>query len=955
MTEESLFAAALDRSSSDRILFLQEACGDDVDLLRRMQALLAAHEKAIGILERPAGPTGARGATLGYTTAEAPEGERTGAVIADRYKLLEQIGEGGMGTVWVAEQTQPVRRKVALKLIRPGMDSKTVLSRFDAERQALALMDHPNIAKVLDGGTTETGRPFFVMEYVKGVPITEYSDNARLSIAQRLELFVPVCQAVQHAHLKGIIHRDLKPSNILVCLYDGQPVPKVIDFGLAKATQQPLTDRTLHTAHGMMLGTPLYMSPEQAEFNNLDVDMRTDVYALGVILYELLTGTTPLESQRFKEAAWHEMLRLIKEEEPPPPSIRLSGSGSLQSLAAQRQMEPVRLPKLVRGELDWIVMKCLEKDRARRYETAHGLARDVQRYLSGDSVEACPPSLAYRLRKFALRNRPVLTMAAMLAFLMLAGLIVMSWQAMRALRAEEVARHAASLAAAQREKAVVAENTARVQRDLAVAEKQRGDDEATITHAINEFLLSDLLGQADTGNQLADGSTSRNPNITVLELLDRASESVARRFASQPLTEAAIRLTLGETYLSLGRLANAQDHLERSVQLRADLLGPAHADTLTSRNALAFLYLEQGQSARGEALSEDVLVARLATLGPDHLDTLTSKVTRALAYILKPPPEFRPEDRERAAALLKEAVHGRGAALGPEHPLTLEAKFRLAGVLPPSQAEPLLREVVDARMNRLGADHPTTIFTKLSLAEACQAVGKRDEAERLFKDLIATSTAKLAPGHPLALSCLFGLSLLYLSERRPDLAEPIIRDGVAASRYQPEVPHPLKRWFLRRQLEIASRKGDQVQVELLLQELADSWRRATGADSREYASVRDELGELYLKQGRSADAETLLRAALTIREQKEPDAWTTFHTKSLLGGALALQKHYDGAEPLLIAGYEGMKQRENKIPAQSKPQLSESSERIVQLYESWGKPDKADEWKKKRSLLKDSP
>src|SRR5437870_4805090 len=315
------------------------------------------------------------------------------------YKLLQVIGEGGMGVVYMAEQEQPVKRRVALKLIKPGMDSRQVLSRFEAERQALALMDHPNIAKVFDGGMTNEGRPFFVMEYVKGVPITQYCDDARLSIQQRLKLFAQVCQAVQHAHQKGIIHRDLKPSNILVCLYDGQPVPKVIDFGLAKAMHQPLTEHTLHTAHGVMMGTPLYMSPEQAELNNLDVDTRTDIYALGVILYELLTGTTPLEKQRFKEAAWQEMLRLIKEEEPPRPSARLSGSKTLPSLAAQRQLEPVKLTKLVRGELDWIVMKCLEKDRARRYETANGFARDVQAYLADEPVEACPPSARYRPSK----------------------------------------------------------------------------------------------------------------------------------------------------------------------------------------------------------------------------------------------------------------------------------------------------------------------------------------------------------------------------------------------------------------------------------------------------------------------------------------------------------------------------------------------------------------------------
>jgi WD40 repeat protein/serine/threonine protein kinase len=403
-------------------------------------------------------------ATLSHDSAS----ERIGMVVAGRYKFLEQIGVGGMGTVWVAEQTQPVRRKVALKLIKAGMDSKTVLARFEAERQALALMDHPNIAKVLDGGTTENGRPYFVMEYVKGIPLTKYCDDARLSIAERLALFMPVCHAVQHAHQKGIIHRDLKPSNILVCLYDGVPLPKVIDFGLAKAMHQSLTEHTLHTAHGTMMGTPLYMSPEQAELNNLDVDTRTDIYSLGVILYELLTGTTPLERKRFKEAALQEMLRLIKEEEPPRPSMRLSGSGSLPTVAAQRKLEPAKLTRLVRGDLDWIVMKALEKERGRRYETANGLSRDIQRYLSDEAVEACPPSRSYRLRKFARKNRAVLLTAAALlmlggvAIVALVGLVVSLFyqdelkgekaKTEQALQLEEVAHQEAETARAAEEK-----------------------------------------------------------------------------------------------------------------------------------------------------------------------------------------------------------------------------------------------------------------------------------------------------------------------------------------------------------------------------------------------------------------------------------------------------------------------------------------------------------------------
>jgi tetratricopeptide (TPR) repeat protein len=317
------------------------------------------------------------------------------------------------------------------------MDSRHVLARFEQERQALALMDHPNIAKVLDGGQTEQGRPFFVMEYVKGVPITRYCDEARLTVKERLALFVPVCQAVQHAHQKGIIHRDLKPSNILVCLYDGRPVPKVIDFGLAKALHQPLTEHTLHTGHGVLLGTPLYMSPEQAELNNLDVDTRADVYSLGVLLYELLTGTTPLERRQLKEAAWQEVVRLIREAEPPRPSTRLSESrGSLPSVSAQRQTEPARLTRLVRGELDWIVMKALEKDRSRRYETANGLARDVERYLHEEPVEACPPGAGYRLRKVARKYRKPLAAAAAFLLLLLLAAGLTTWQAVRLARAE---------------------------------------------------------------------------------------------------------------------------------------------------------------------------------------------------------------------------------------------------------------------------------------------------------------------------------------------------------------------------------------------------------------------------------------------------------------------------------------------------------------------------------------
>jgi WD40 repeat protein/serine/threonine protein kinase len=358
---------------------------------------------------------------FGATVDVGPSAERVGAIIG-RYKLLERIGEGGFGVVYMAEQQHPVRRKVALKVIKPGFDTRQVIARFEAERQALALMDHENIARVLDAGATDSGRPYFVMELVRGVPITEFCDHNELPPRERLELFIQVCRAVQHAHTKGIIHRDIKPTNVLVTLHDGEPVPKVIDFGVAKATGQQLTEKTLFTNFAQMVGTPLYMSPEQAEMTSVDVDTRSDVYSLGVLLYELLTGTTPLDKERLKRAAFDEVRRIIREDEPPRPSTRLSSMGEqARSISAQRKSDPKRLGQLVRGELDWIVMKALEKERARRYETPNALARDVERYLRDEAVEACPPSALYRFRKFARRRKGLLSAMAGTAILILAS------------------------------------------------------------------------------------------------------------------------------------------------------------------------------------------------------------------------------------------------------------------------------------------------------------------------------------------------------------------------------------------------------------------------------------------------------------------------------------------------------------------------------------------------------
>ncbi|HKB05422.1 MAG TPA: protein kinase [Gemmataceae bacterium] len=418
-----LFLRARELSSGDeRRRFLDDACAGDTALRGDVDGLLEAIDRAGSFLERPA-------PELDATRDASPVTERPGTVIGP-YRLLEQIGDGGFGVVFMAEQTHPVRRKVALKVLKPGMDTGQVVARFEAERQALALMDHPNIAKVHDGGSTEAGRPYFVMEWVRGVPVTEFCDRNHLPVRERLELFVSVCHAVQHAHQKGVIHRDLKPTNVLVTLHDGVPVAKVIDFGVAKATGQPLTERTLFTNFAQMVGTPLYMSPEQAEMSGLDVDTRADIYALGVLLYELLTGTTPVDRDRFRTVGFDEIRRIIREEEPARPSTRISTLGTAAAtVSANRGSEPRKLSAVFRGELDWIVMRCLEKDRNRRYESAAGLAADVRRYLADEPVQACPPSAAYRFRKFARRNRRALvgSVASGLMLLVAAGAVAGSF------------------------------------------------------------------------------------------------------------------------------------------------------------------------------------------------------------------------------------------------------------------------------------------------------------------------------------------------------------------------------------------------------------------------------------------------------------------------------------------------------------------------------------------------
>ena len=498
---ESIFSAAIDLATPEECgAYVQSACGGNEALRQRVEKLLQAHFRAGNFLEPPA-------PTLEPPSNQAIE-EGPGTVIGS-YKLLQQIGEGGMGVVFLAEQSRPVQRKVALKIIKPGMDTRQVVARFAAEQQALALMDHPNIARVFDAGATESGRPYFVMELVKGVPITDYCDQQRLTPQQRLDLFIPICHALQHAHQKGIIHRDLKPSNVMVALYDGRPVPKVIDFGVAKATGSKLTERTLFTEIGQVVGTLEYMSPEQAELNQLDVDTRSDIYSLGVLLYELLTGTTPLEKQRLKAVAFLELLRVIREVEPPKPSTRLSTSEGLPSIAANRSLEPKKLSGMLRGDLDWIVMKALEKERSRRYETANALSRDLQRFLADEPVEASPPSTTHRVRKFVRRNKRTVAAATAVVAALIAGVIGTSLGLLQAVAARDDESKARRVAEAERGKADAAKR--QTQRQLILSNLDRG---------VNELERGDpLLGYAILGQAYRAASEAPDLRVSIRALM----------------------------------------------------------------------------------------------------------------------------------------------------------------------------------------------------------------------------------------------------------------------------------------------------------------------------------------------------------------------------------------------------------------------------------------------------
>ena len=733
MSECDIFMAALDIASAERrSAYLDQACGSNRMLRMRIEALLASHSVAGSLLEHPAI----------HAAAAAnfdPIAERPGATVGP-YKLLEQIGEGGMGVVYMAEQCRPVQRTVALKLIKAGMDSRQVMARFAAEKQALALMDHPNIAKVLDAGVvgaasraaldvmTEdahesparlagpTGRQYFVMELVDGIPITQYCDAHRLSPRARLELFVQICQAVQHAHQKGIIHRDLKPSNVLVALCDGRPVPKIIDFGVAKATGPKLTEATLVTELGQVVGTLEYMSPEQADLDQTDVDTRSDIYSLGILLYELLTGTTPLERQRLKETSLLDGLRIIREEEPPRPSSRLTASEALPTIAANRGLEPKRLSAVIRGDLDWIAMKCLEKDRDHRYETASSLASDIERYLRDEPVLACPPSAAYRYRKFARKHRPTIAIAVAFATMLMVGVIVSTSLAIRASQAtaeakanEQRALENERAALANAEKARRAANAERKARQNVAVQRQRAE-------AISKSLLSVA--------RLPE--LARNDRIS--EILARAAREVQEEFDDSP-TKGDLLHIIAESYYGLGLYREAVPLWEELRDYLVRTFGPDHPTTLAVSGNLAIAYKRAGRPDEAHRLFEETFERMRRKLGADHQHTRITMIYLAESY--------RKRGRiDEALSLSEDALKIAKAKLKPDHPHTLWAKRNLAAAYMAAarsdEALPLYEEMLERRMAKLGPDHRQTRALMRKVATTYATHGRFAQAAGAF-------------------------------------------------------------------------------------------------------------------------------------------------------------------------------------------------------------------------------
>jgi serine/threonine protein kinase/tetratricopeptide (TPR) repeat protein len=809
----AVFTAAHELPVNEREAYLAQVCGDDIELRKRVEALLRAHSELGDFMqETPATVSQRREAAIGETV-----GHRVG-----RYKLLQQIGEGGCGVVFMAEQEEPVRRSVAVKIIKPGMDTRNVIARFEAERQALALMNHPNIAKIFDAGATESGRPYFVMELVRGIKITEYCDQHCLTTQERLKLFIQVCHAVQHAHQKGIIHRDIKPSNILVTqTVEGAALPVVIDFGIAKATtNQQLTDKTLFTAFEMLIGTPAYMSPEQAALTTVDVDTRSDIYSLGVLLYELLTGSTPFDTVELSKAGFDEIRRVIREQEPARPSTRLSRltDADLTTVAQRRHSQPPMLIRAVRGDLDWIAMKALEKDRTRRYPTANALALDVHRFIANEAISARPPGKVYKLQKAMLRNKLLFAGVSVITLLMVASLIVVSTS-------------------------LTKEHRSRLEAEVA----------STKSRQVTRFLEDMLQG--------VEPSVALGQDTTMLRgILDRTAERVGKEMTNQPAIEAELRDLIGRLYFEIGNYYGAEKMHRAALAFYRKHYGPESREAAASLNDLGLALWKEGNLTDAERTHQEALGIRRALFRNEHSEVATSLNNLATVY-------RHQRKLEEAEAGIREALRIRQKLFGEENLQVADSLHNLSLVLGDqrkwAEAEAMARKVLAMRRRLLGNDHPLVAAALLDVANALGSTGKSEEAESLQEEAFTMQRKLLGDEHPDVSTSLSSLGTRM--RERGDLREAQTVSSAALSMQRkilgkdsPEVLSSLE--SLGSTLKA---QGKLSEAEAAFREAWTGWRKREGNEGPHTLSALDHVARVLIAQKKSGEAEQLLDETLT--------------------------------------------------------------------------------------------